>query len=131
MGRYRRLLDLDLSGIRGRDLMRRRDKLHPLHPNYNETRDHYVIRVGLVTCWEFNMPYPLPTGFPQVRGSAMLAFAKMISMIKSEKSDRDEAVKLVLVLRKAGTPRASGRMRFYEKELMEWTSVGLNVPGEA
>jgi hypothetical protein len=107
--------------------MRVKDKLHPRHPNYNDTTTHYVIRLGSVEHWDFNMPYPMPTDCKdQTPESAVRAFTRMVEMCSGEDSDKTRVLKLVLVKRLAGTVRATGRMRFYEKEVMTWTSRPLH-----
>lgn len=95
----------------------RRPSLHPRHPYYNLETTHYVIRVG----GEFTVDYPLPEDYPQTTPMAIAAFFHFLKCCQD-----DNGIKTIpnftiqLVQRKVGTRRSSGRMRFYQQELLRW-----------
>lgn len=98
--------------------MKRRPRLHSGHPYYDLETTNYVVRVG----GQYTVDYPLPKGWPQTMCAGASFFFRMVMDCKRDPGFANHSdFALELVERKAGTRRANGRMRFYQREILRWT----------
>lgn len=88
-------------------------------PHYDLTESHYVLRVGIKDNPN-TVNYPTGKGRRQTEDDARASFRGMKKLIL-EQPRQDYILHIRLIFRKVGTPRANGRLRFYETELESFT----------